>query len=431
MNVLINGILVFLQLFVTSLAPVRQGDDLRIMVISDPHLMAPELVKEDGRAFANYVRNDRKMLKESPALMEEALRAVLDERPQVVLIPGDLTKDGETVSHLMMRDVYLRRMREAGIQVYIIPGNHDVDNPHAVEFHGAATRRVPTPTATDFATLYDDYGYGQAIARDTASLSYVVQLAPHTRLLALDGCLYEENSYADNRCVTGGRLKRATQRFIKEQGRQAKRDGQRLLAMLHHGVVQHWTWQEKIMDEYLVEDWRRVATLLEKAGVEAVFTGHFHAQDVARRGRLHDIETGSLVSYPSPYRLVTIEGDKMTVTSRRLTGTGLQLSRGQSLGDYSRQFACDGITGIVNRLLPKATPSNVRADVCHEICKAYTAHLDGDEHMPEGETAVIDAIAARVRPYSLKLSYVFAHACESLWADHEPQDNDIVITLAR
>ena len=431
MNVLINGILVFLQLFFSSLSGVRQSDDLRLMVISDPHLMAPELLQEEGKAFNDYVSNDRKMLKESPVLLEEAVQAVLRERPQVVLIPGDLTKDGETVSHLLLRDAYLRRLREAGIQVYVVPGNHDVDNPHAVVFHGSVTRRVPTPTAAAFAELYSDYGYGKAMARDTASLSYVVQIAPKTRLLALDGCMYEENSYESNRCVTGGRLKESTLQFIEEQGRQARRDGQRLLAMVHHGVVQHWTWQEKIMGEYLVRDWRKVASLLERQGVEVVFTGHFHAQDISRRGRLYDVETGSLVSYPSPYRSVTIHGDKMTVTSHRLTGEGLRLADGQSPADYSRSFACEGINNTITSLLPKTMPSELRSDVCDEVCKAYIAHLDGDERMPDGETAAIESVATRLKAYSRKLAHIFSRICESLWTDLEPGDDTTVISLTR
>ena len=428
MNILINGILLFLQLLLSS---ARQGDDISMMVISDTHVMAPELLKEDGTAFAKYISNDRKMLRESPLLMEEATKAILKERPQVLLIVGDLTKDGETVSHLYLRDRYLSRIKAAGTRIFVIPGNHDVDNPHAVEFHGDSVRRVPTPKAAEFAQIYDDYGYGEAISRDANSLSYVVQLAPNTRLLCLDACEYELNDYAENVCVTAGRLKDETVEWIKQQGKEAKEKGMRLLAMMHHGVVEHWTWQEKAMGEYLVDDWRKRADMLSKIGIEIVFTGHFHAQDVAQRGSLYDIETGSLVSYPSPYRIVNIKDNVLSARSFRLTGDSIQLPDGMTLGDYSKQFACDGLSGIVDNLMPEEVGADLRSDVCSEICDAYTAHLAGDEQMPAEREEAIKEVGARVKEYSWKLAYIFKHIAKYLWTDGEPQDNDIDIQLEK
>ena len=428
MNILINGILLFLQLLLSS---ARQGDNITMMVISDTHVMAPELLKEDGTAFAKYISNDRKMLRESPLLMEEATKAILKERPQVLLIVGDLTKDGETVSHLYLRDRYLSRIKAAGTRIFVIPGNHDVDNPHAVEFHGDSVRRVPTPKAAEFAQIYNDYGYGEAISRDANSLSYVVQLAPNTRLLCLDACEYELNDYGEDVCVTAGRLKDETVEWIKQQGKEAEEKGMRLLAMMHHGVVEHWTWQEKAMGEYLVDEWRKRADMLSKLGIEIVFTGHFHAQDVARRGSLYDIETGSLVSYPSPYRIVNIKDNVLSARSYHLTGDSIGLPEGMTLGDYSKQFACDGLSGIVNSLLPEEASDELRDDVCGEICDAYTAHLAGDEHKPAEREEAISEVGSRVKEYSWKLSYIFKHIAKYLWTDVEPEDNDIDIRLEK
>ena len=428
MNILINGILLFLQLLLSS---ARQGDNITMMVISDTHVMAPELLKEDGTAFAKYISNDRKMLRESPLLMEEATKAILKEHPQVLLIVGDLTKDGETVSHLYLRDHFLSRIKAAGTRIFVIPGNHDVDNPHAVEFHGDSVRRVPTPKAAEFAEIYHDYGYGEAISRDANSLSYVVQLAPNTRLLCLDACEYELNDYAEDVCVTAGRLKDETVEWIKQQGKEAEEKGMRLLAMMHHGVVEHWTWQEKAMGEYLVDEWRKRADMLAKIGIEIVFTGHFHAQDVAKRGSLYDIETGSLVSYPSPYRIVNIKDDVLSARSFRLRGDSIGLPEGMTLGDYSKQFACDGLKGIVDNLLPEEVGADLRDDVCAEICDAYTAHLAGDEQMPAEREEAISEVGSRVKEYSWKLSYIFKHIAKYLWTDVEPQDNDIDIRLEK
>lgn len=426
MKIKVNGLLALL-LLLTSCA--KASKDITMMVVSDTHLMSPELLKNDGKAFTDYVSRDRKMLKESPMLMEKVTENILKQHPQYLLITGDLTKDGETVSHKMLCDKYLKRIKSAGIQVFVIPGNHDVDNPHAVEFDGNVTRRVPTPKADEFAKIYNDYGYGQAIARDTSSLSYVVQLSEDVRLLCLDACEYENNSYKKNICVTAGRLKKETVSFIKEQAKDARKKGMRMLAMMHHGIVQHWTWQEKAMREYLVDKWRKHADMLSRLGIKIVFTGHFHSQDISKRGSLYDIETGSLVSYPSPYRTVTLSGNKLIIKTKHLTGTGMGISGGKSFGEYAKDYARTGIYNIVGGMLPKTIPDSIRKEACDIISDAYLAHLGGDEKMPSGKQQLINATAAKIKKYSWKYAYIFKHISKYLWTDLTPEDNNIVINL--
>lgn len=399
------------------------------MVISDVHLMHPDLLKNDGEAFREYVSYDRKMLKESPELMEEATEAVLREHPQYLLVAGDLTKDGETISHKLLCERYLSRIRRAGIQVFVVPGNHDVDNPHAVEFDGSITKRVDTPRAEEFAEIYKDYGYGQAIARDTASLSYVVELGEGLRLLCLDACEYEENSYDENTCVTAGRLKPATLEFIKTQAEAAAKEGSRMLAMMHHGIVEHWKWQERAMGDYLVAKWKRRAAFMKKLGVEVVFTGHFHANDIASHAGLYDIETGSLVSYPSPYRFVRFSGNLLTVSTRYLEGSYLRLPEGVSLKDYSKEYAIQGVSSIAGGMLPEDCPDTLREHACRVLGEAYVAHLGGDEQFTEVQKAEIKAIARKLKKYSWKMAYIFSHLARYFSTDLEPCDNEITITL--
>lgn len=127
---------------------------LKMAVISDVHLMAPSLLKQDGKALDDYIANDRKLLREGPGLVREAFARIVEEAPDVLLISGDLTKDGETVSHLYLRDSCLAGLRRVGIRVFVVPGNHDVNNPHAVEFDGDRSVRVPSPSAAEFAEIY-------------------------------------------------------------------------------------------------------------------------------------------------------------------------------------------------------------------------------------------------------------------------------------
>ena len=403
----------------------------KMAVLSDIHIMAPELLREDGRAFQDYIAHDRKMLKESPALLKTGVAELLKEHPDVVLVTGDLTKDGEKVSHEYVARQLLQPLRQAGIPVYVIPGNHDVNNPHAVIFQKDTMERTATVTPDEFARCYQDYGYGQAIARDEHSLSYVVQLSDSTRLLAIDACKYEENDYARNTCVTGGRIKPETMEFIRQQVADANRHGCRMLTMMHHGLVQHWKWQDKVMADYLVDDWKKQAKAFAKLGLNIVFTGHFHAQDIAGFGkgaakRVYDIETGSTVSYPLPFRLITFKGRQMRITTdyiRQIPG----IRSMEDLDAQARHFAEAGIATIIKDMLPKKVPDAVAADAGKVLGKAYVAHLAGDERMPANYPAELKAACKRLRPYSWKYAFALGKLGKYFYTDLYPADNKLVI----
>jgi len=98
------ALLSFLMLFAC-----KDDDDkdekkaIRFAVIADPHLYATEL-GTSGPDFEAYIEEQVKMLKHSEVIFEEAIRLLMemDPRPEFLLIPGDLTKDGEEESHLKM-----------------------------------------------------------------------------------------------------------------------------------------------------------------------------------------------------------------------------------------------------------------------------------------------------------------------------------------
>ena len=419
----------FSLMLLAGLSASAAAESLKMAVISDVHLMAPSLLKQDGEALEAYIANDRKLLREGLQLVREASARILDEAPDVLLITGDLTKDGETVSHLYLRDSCLAPLRDAGIRIFVIPGNHDVNNPHAVEFDGDHTTRVPTPSAEEFAQIYSDYGYGDAIARDSHSLSYVAQLAPGLRILCLDACRYEDNSFEENSCITPGRLKKETLRFIKEQAKAARKGGQRMIAMMHHGAVRHWKWQTIVMGDYLVDNWRSVGSLLGRLGVDVVFTGHFHSHDISTRGRLTDVETGSLVSYPAPMRFVKIDGDSMHIRTELLSGDGLSFPSGNSFEQEMLEYADGAMRGVVDGIIPEKVSRETKERCCAILAKAYTAHLLGDESVSEEDAAELKAAVKQLRRESCLYAFVLNRVGRNFWTDLTPADWDVTIEL--
>lgn len=128
-------------------------------------------------------------------IFEEAIRLILemDPLPEFILIPGDLTKDGEEKSHVKMVE-YLKRFRGVGIDVYVVRGNQDIENPEAASHGEYCFAKVYSPDAEGFAGLYEEFGYARAIFRDPHSLSYVAKPVQGLRLFAIDSCRYGKTS---------------------------------------------------------------------------------------------------------------------------------------------------------------------------------------------------------------------------------------------
>ncbi len=405
----------------------------RMAILSDVHLMAPELLKKPGKAFDEYIAQDRKLLRESPELLDSAFAHVLAANPQVILITGDLTKDGELLSHELLVKRYLQPARERGIRLFVIPGNHDVNNPHAKVYNGDRTERTTTVSATDFARIYSDYGYGEALARDTASLSYVVQLDSRTRLIAVDACRYEDNDFDKDICVTGGRIKPATMAFIRRQSEDAHRLGQDVLMTMHHGIVSHFNWQDRVMGEYLVDNWKKCAKEIAGMGIKVCFTGHFHAQDVSARNGLYDMETGSTVSYPHPYRFVDVDTDKgtLSVRSERVASLTSLCNGDETLEAKSERYARSALSSAMEGMVPGKVPATVKSECTAVLGEAYAMHLAGDERPTAEFSSRLKTAVKHLRHYSWKWAFIMGRIGRYLSTDTGVADNNLTLSYRK
>lgn len=405
----------------------------RMAIMSDVHLMAPELLKKEGKAFDNYIIHDRKMLAQSPELLDSACVNVENFHPQVVLIMGDLTKDGELVSHQLLVNHYLQPMRKQGIRVFVIPGNHDVNNPHAVVYDGDEAKRTATVSKDDFARIYNDFGYGNAIARDSHSLSYVVQLDPKTRLIAVDACEYENNDFDKNICVTAGKIKPETIRFIKQQTDDAHQKGMEVMMMMHHGLVRHFGWQDKVMKEYLVDHWKKNAKKIANMGIKVCFTGHFHAQDAAEKYHITDVETGSTVSYPHPYRLLDVDTDAgtLSIKTERIQELSSMKNASETLIQKSERYANSALNSVAESMIPANVPADVKKECSEVLGEAYAMHLTGDEQRSAAFNTKFKAAVKHLKHYSWKWAFIMQKIGKYLSQDTGLSDNNLVISYKR
>lgn len=213
----------------------RDPYTLNFVILADPHLMAPELIRAYGPALRTYELGDCKLLAASDAIMSATVeRLIQDKTLAFVIIPGDLTKDGEAASHQRML-THLARLRDAGIATYVVPGNHDLLNPHSMCYRWNSTEPAQSFSPQEFAMYYGEYGYEQALSKDTASLSYVVEPVDGIWLFAIDSCRYDENVGLDDPII-GGRIRSRTQEWLTKQAIKGKERGKLLLAFMHHGL---------------------------------------------------------------------------------------------------------------------------------------------------------------------------------------------------
>src|ERR1035437_7545651 len=131
-------------------------ETVKFMVISDIHYFDPSLFTLPANAhFKGYLAADRKLIIESSAILKNVLATVMTEKPDFLLVTGDLTKDGEKVSHQAVAALF-KNLSDNGIKVLVIPGNHDVNNPAAASYLGTETAKIDNISAADFATIYSN-----------------------------------------------------------------------------------------------------------------------------------------------------------------------------------------------------------------------------------------------------------------------------------
>lgn len=321
-------------------------DNYKIMVISDIHLLAPSLY-DSGKAAQKLDASDMKLVLNSDLIMQRFVDEILNEKPQLLLISGDLTFNGERASHERLAK-HLQRLEQAGIKVLVIPGNHDVMCPYSKSYIGDEPTAVPTVTSEEFAGIYTNFGYGSDSNRDPNSLSYTCEPIPGLMILGIDSNIYSQSSDAEVTYHTEGAVKPETLEWIKQQLAKAQNNGKRVIAMMHHHLVEHIDGEALLLSNYIVDKHYDIAQMLHDGGVKVVFTGHLHITDAATLDGITDVATGSASTYPLPMRTATIDSSlsAMTIDTRFFEGIDEKtLDKGRAKIEGS----ADALAGIISR----------------------------------------------------------------------------------
>ena len=151
----------------------------KFAVVTDLHYFSPTLT-DGGRAYDLRSGKDQKCLLETGAIIDAAFKSLAaDDTVDSVIIPGDLTCDGEKVGHLELIEK-LKELKKHK-NVYVTVATHDwCCDGNAKTYFGDETAPMPdTASIDDLGELYYDFGRSQAIAEYkifNGLYSYVVKL---------------------------------------------------------------------------------------------------------------------------------------------------------------------------------------------------------------------------------------------------------------
>ena len=323
----------------TAIASTKET--VNFAILSDTHYFAESAMgdtAEDKQEFVDMMLLNNSTTGLAPELLDAALANLAlkakNGEIEFVLMPGDLTRNAEQAGHEEQAEKLAKFEAETGIPVYVINGNHDINNKRSMYYDGenlVQSSKNPTlrdgidTTPEEFEEIYKDFGftaegdgyysrYKEKASNSEGSLSYAVDLSDDYRLIALDAMMYSADTTDSGEAEqeTGGRMSDEFLAWAVAETEKAVKDGKTVIGMCHNNLVPHMETQVDILDQFVLFNWQEVADSLAAAGMHYVVSGHSHMQDAASYitdsgEEINEITTSSILSYPNMYRTVTMD----------------------------------------------------------------------------------------------------------------------------
>ena len=348
-TIIIIGVLVLIFLIaVNYLIPqevpmIKIDESIKMYIVADPHYMS-EKMTDDSELFNNYLNSVDRMMKYTGVFLDVIETQVKKNQPDIVVFPGDLTNNGSKVNHQEF-EKRLKRLKASGTQVFVVPGNHDINNEKALYFKDNKLHLTDSITEEEFTNIYSDYGYGDAVSRDKNTLSYLVKPYQNLWLLMLDTTKEHPEP--------GGYIDRDTLNWIESCSAMAKEENAEIVVVMHHNLLDH---SDIIWEDYTLDNNTSVINTFHDNDIQVVISGHIHIQDVkshtsVETGKtLYDIATSSLPVFNhqfgqltySPSRGYDYETIKLDVEKYALEKK-LKDENLLSFNEYSEKFFIDNL----------------------------------------------------------------------------------------
>lgn len=287
-------VMVFAAIPFTAFA--SDSDTLTFATLSDIHYYANSLKGNRTEDYQALVAGSTTTLDLTADCLDAALVTMADqlkdaENPYLI-IPGDLTYQGEYESHVELVAKLEKWEKETGIDVIVINGNHDINNAKAYSFVNDKKEAAKRTTPEDYRELYKNLGYDIAYhtytppeGKGQGGMSYSVRLDGGYRLILLDTNRYTADctKTGTDEHDTAQQLSDDLLKWALAECADAKANGEEIIGVSHSSLVDHvGSYQSKILTGFIIEDAEDSATQLAEAGMHFNFCGHQHLADVAK-----------------------------------------------------------------------------------------------------------------------------------------------------
>lgn len=275
---------------------------MKITFIADTHHYSKTL-GTTGEAYDLRQGSDQKCLAETSEIIDSAFAQISNTDTEAVFILGDLTNDGEMISHIEFREKLYELKNNK--PVYVITATHDWccdENPR--RFEGDKTYNdVPVMLSQDLPEFYKDFGPSEAIdsfITKIGTICYTVELNDKVRVLCLNDDKNDDyHAGFSEECFM----------WIEKQIKDANENGYLIIGIEHHLIMTHAS-PLICVGSVCVADRERVASRLADAGLKYMLVGHSHIQATDRftspnGNTITEINVGSLCGYPAPIVNVT------------------------------------------------------------------------------------------------------------------------------
>ncbi len=316
------------------------ADEVNFAILSDTHYFAESSMgytDEDRQEFNEIMLMNNSTTGLAPALTKAAMAnlTAMAKNGEIdfLLLPGDLTRNAEKAAHKELAAMLAQFEADTGVPVYVIVGNHDINNQRAMYYDGeelVSVKKNPElraeldTTPEEFEEIYADFGYsseGGYYSRYKAhadnsegSLSYAIDIDDNHRLIAIDSQLYSADNTDSglDEQETAGHISDALLEWTLNECAKAEADGKTIVGMCHTNFIPHFETEVDLFDNFVLRGWEKVADALADAGMHFVVSGHVHMQDVAtyvsdNGEEITDVTTTSILSYPNQFRTVNMQ----------------------------------------------------------------------------------------------------------------------------
>ncbi len=291
----------------------KEYKDLTLYIATDLHYLSNK-INDKGEAFQLLEKNlDGRQINYIEEILNAFVYEIQENNPDVLIISGDLTHNGELISHKDLAEMFTV-IESFGTEVLIIPGNHDINNPWARGFEKDKQVKVDSVTKEEFKNIYNDFGFSKPQFKDNETLSYVSEVSDDLWILMLDTAIYNKNiSYP----TTNGKLSKGTLKWIDDVVNEANKEEVEIITVMHHNLYNH---SDLLYKGFTLDNAEEVLQNFKKNNLNLVFSGHIHIQNIAteEENLIYDIANSALTIYPIQYGVVNYSETGFEYYTQRL-----------------------------------------------------------------------------------------------------------------